>query len=185
MSKSDVKELVKALSERWPRTRSEKVQRYVGQFFDATRLGTKVSARVKGNHGNYTVSIDVDDQGTSSACSCYIGKYGNCHHCYALALTFIDDSNAFVELRTRALHETECLSELVEYLRGETLDVLMERLRSHGITQKAFAEAIGMSSRQLSVIKSSERSNRHHRELGATKLACLWVLEHFGKSESK
>ena len=49
----------------------------------------------------------------------------------------------------------------------------------HGITQKAFCESIGMSTRHLAAVKSSELRNRYYHELGAMKLACLWVLERF------
>jgi hypothetical protein len=75
------------------------------------------------------------------------------------------------------------LAELTEYLRGVTLDTLLQDLKAHGITQKAFAESIGMSSRHLSAVKSAEARNHFYHELGATKLACLWVLEHFGKAK--
>jgi hypothetical protein len=40
------------------------------------------------------------------------------------------------------------------------------------------ADIIGMNPRHLSSIKSSELRNRFYNELGATKLACLWVIEH-------
>ena len=40
-----------------------------------------------------------------------------------------------------------------------------------------------MNTRHLSAIKSSELRNRYFNELGATKLACLWVLEHCKKDE--
>jgi len=49
------------------------------------------------------------------------------------------------------------------------------------ITQKALAEGMGMNPRHLTAIKSSELRNRYFNELGATKLACLWVLEHCKK----
>ena len=47
------------------------------------------------NHGTYTVSIQVDEHGLGSACSCYIGKHGHCHHCEALARTFLENPSAF------------------------------------------------------------------------------------------
>jgi hypothetical protein len=34
-----------------------------------------------------------------------------------------------------------------------------------------------MNPRHLTAIKSSEARHRYFNELGATKLACLWVLE--------
>ncbi|MCA9930130.1 MAG: hypothetical protein KC419_16720, partial [Anaerolineales bacterium] len=72
------------------------------------------------------------------------------------------------------------LDSLQAYLNGVTLDELMTQLRKKGITQKAFCECIGMTSRHLSAVKSSEKRNRHFHELGAIKLAVLWALEHLG-----
>ena len=43
--------------------------------------------------------------------------------------------------------------------------------------QKAFCAAVGMSTQHLSAVKSSELRNRRFHELGATKLAVLWVLD--------
>jgi hypothetical protein len=50
-------------------------------------------------------------------------------------------------------------------------------MRAKGITQKAFCAAVGMSTQHLSAVKSSELRNRRFHELGATKLAVLWVLD--------
>lgn len=66
--------------------------------------------------------------------------------------------------------------------KAKRLDSLLQDLKSQGISQKDFAESIGMNPRHLSSIKSSEMRNRYYNELGATKLACLWVLEHVSKT---
>jgi transcriptional regulator len=55
---------------------------------------------------------------------------------------------------------------------------LLQQLREQGITQTAFAESIGTSSKRLSAVKRSELRNRFHSELGALKLASLWLLDH-------
>src|SRR6266542_2605147 len=73
----------------WSGKPSDKAKRYVDAFFDATRIGTKIIAKVHGNHGTYTVSIHLNQQMINAACSCYIGKGGGCHHCEALARTFL------------------------------------------------------------------------------------------------
>jgi len=184
MSQSDIKILNEALQRHWPGKPDGKVKQYVGQFFNRTRLGKRVAAQVVGNHGTYTVSIRVDEQGLHSACSCYIGKHGYCHHCAALAITFLNDPASFQEIKTKPLAEVRELAELYEYLQSVTLEALLQELKAHGITQKAFAEGIGMNSRHLSAVKSSELRNHFHYELGATKLACLWVLEHFSNSQA-
>lgn len=183
MPASDLETLKAAIQKNWSSRPSDKAKRYVGQFFGGTRFSNKITAQVKGNHGIYTVSMQVNEGYLTSACSCYIGKRGGCHHCHALAITFLRDTTKFTELKQRTLDEVGALADMPEYLRSVTLEELIKALKKKGISQKAFAESIGMSSQKLSAIKSSEKRNRYFHELGATKLACLWVLEKFTKKE--
>ena len=71
------------------------------------------------------------------------------------------------------------------HLQSVTLEVLLTQLKDQGITQKAFAEQIGMHTRHLAAMKSSELRHHCFNELGATKLACLWVLEHLGNTKRR
>ena len=178
MSSSEINHLRTAIQKRWPGQPSPKAKRYIDQFFNKTRTGAKIAAQVDGNHGTYTVSVEIDQQRLSSACSCYIGKGGLCHHCEALARTFLNDDTAFKTVQRTGLADVQTLGDIKTYLESVTLDSLMKQLSTQGITQKTFAESIGMNPRQLSAIKSSELRNRYFNELGATKLACLWALEH-------
>lgn len=178
MSNSDIDLLKSAIAEYWPVEPSDKVKRYIGQYFDCTRVGTRINGRVEGNHGTYTVTVHLKGNRLSSACSCYIGKGGNCHHCVALAKTFVLHPLSFRESETKTLEDVKSMADLEIYLKSETLDSLIAQLKSKGISQKAFAESIGMNPRHLSAIKSSELRNRFYNELGATKLAVLWVMEH-------
>lgn len=178
VSDSDLTALRQAIQERWSKAGGPKVTRYVGKFWDRQRRGRKITAVVQGNHGDYTVAIEAQEAGIWSACSCYIGKHGYCHHCAALGLTFLAEPNSFVLIEKVEKEAVTDLNTLQAYLNSVTLDELMEQLRAKGMTQKAFCESIGMTSRHLSAVKSSERRNRHFHELGATKLAVLWVMEH-------
>jgi len=54
----------------------------------------------------------------------------------------------------------------------------LAELKAKGISQAAFAETIGMNPRHLGAVKSSKKRNHFFNELGAIKLACLWMLEH-------
>ncbi len=168
-----------ALAHSYRNDKKDKVGRYVGKFFNCTRLESRISGKVVGNHGTYTVTIQVKDDLLTSACSCYIGKGGYCHHCLALAITFLNDTSAFEVVKTRTCDEIKALATLKEYLDGVTLDMLLQELRAKGITQKAFAESMGMNPRHLTAVRSSELRNHFYNELGAAKLACLWVMEHF------
>ncbi|MFN0124296.1 MAG: SWIM zinc finger domain-containing protein [Blastocatellia bacterium] len=150
---------------------------YVDKFYARKRTGMKITACVVGNHGEYTVSIEVRDKDIRSGCGCYIGRDGGCHHCVALAYTFLQDAASFTEIIHPPRKALRTLDALAAYLEGVTLESLLDELKEKGITQKALAESIGMSSRHMSAVKSSELRNHYFHELGATKLACLWALE--------
>ncbi len=183
MPQSDTDTLKTAIKNRWPGRPKAKAGKYVSEFYNLTRTGKKIQAKVEGNHGTYTVSIQLKRESLSSACSCYIGGDGFCHHCEALGIRFLKDSSAFVAIRTKSLSNVQTLDDLRKNLKGTTLEKLLAGLKARGITQKAFAESIGMNPRHLGSIKSCELKNRFYNELGATKLACLWVLEHIKSKE--
>lgn len=174
-SKSDA--LTAALHKNWSAEPGEKPGRYIGKFFGTTRLGDQISGKVEGNHGTYTVTIKLNDQILTSACSCYIGKHGSCHHCAALAYTFQQNPAQFSIIETKSIEDVHALSDLAAYLRGVSLAELLGQMKQRGITQKAFCDAVGMSSRHLSAVRSSEQRNHFYHELGAIKLAILWVME--------
>ena len=174
-------DLVDTIRRHWGKSGDRKSGRYVDQFFERTVSGPKISGKVIGNHGTYTVSITVQSDHVSSGCSCYIGKRGGCHHVTALALTYLRKPDSFVAVKASTLDDVTNLEELKTYLQGVSLDELTLQLRQSGITQKALAESIGMNPQLITAMKSSERRNRFFGELGATKLACLWILEHISK----
>jgi uncharacterized Zn finger protein len=173
MPETGIERLKQAIQKRWTHSPSIKAKKYVNQFFQQTRTGTKIKAKVKGNHGTYTVSIQFTNNDINSACSCYIGGDGYCHHCEALAFTFLNNAEIFKEVKTTIQGNIQTLTDLGAYLQDVTLESLLNELKENGITQKAFSESIRMSTRHLSAIKSSELRNRYYHELGATKLACL------------
>jgi len=183
VSNPEIETLTKGIQSHWTSKPGDKAKKYIGQFSNRVRIGTKIVAKVLGNHGTYTVSIQVGPGiATSSACSCYIGKDGYCHHCHALAQTFLNAPDSFIEKVVKKLEAVKGLEDVFDYLESNTLESLIVRLKEKGISQKTFAASIGMSTQHLSAVKSSELNNRFYHELGATKLACLWILEHYGEA---
>lgn len=173
----DVKALQAAIKKRWGEAKGPKVERYVGKFWNRQRRERRITAVVRGNHGDYNVVIEAQEAGLWSACSCYIGKHGYCHHCAALGLTFLAEPDSFVAIEKVEKTAVTDLDTLQAYLDSVTLDELTKQMRAKGITQKAFCEAVGMGSGHLTAVKSSELRNRRFHELGAIKLAVLWVLD--------
>jgi len=159
---------------------SEKVNRYIGKFYQRQIKNERILAKVKGNYGEYTVSLKLGERRVDFNCSCYIGKHG-CHHCVALAHTFLKDSESFELINEVGRSGIKNLEQLGKYLDYVTLGELMDELKSVGISQKEFAEAVGTSSQHLSSVKASEARNRFFKGLGAIKLACLWMIENAKK----
>ncbi len=178
MDDPDLNLLQTAIQQHWPHQPSGKAAQYVGKISECQRIGVRISGRVQGNHGIYRVSIRVNDGGIDSACSCYIGKGGYCHHCAALAATFFNNPSSFPAVEQKQRKDVHTLLDLSGYLAHTTLESLLQQLKEKGITQTAFAQAIGSSPQHVGAVKKSELSNRIHNELGAIKLACLWVLDH-------
>ncbi|MDP4175952.1 MAG: hypothetical protein Q8933_18385 [Bacteroidota bacterium] len=160
---------------RWGKKPGMKALQYLGQFFNRTISKNKIKARVEGNFGTYTVSIILEDKDIKSTCSCYIGKEGYCHHCEALAYTYLNEPESFKKNPVVRSITEKTPESIKNYLENITLESILERLKEKGITQKEFAEMIGMNPRKLAAIKSSELRNRYYNELGAVKLACLWI----------
>jgi uncharacterized Zn finger protein len=179
MSDADISALQAAIQARWGKASGEKVERYVGKFWDRQRQERRITAVVAGNHGNYNLVIEAQENGLWSACSCYIGKHGYCHHCAALGLTFLADPASFAAIEKVERTAVSDLDTLQGYLNSVTLDELLKEMRAKGITQKAFCEAVGMGTGHLTAVKSGELRNRRYHELGAIKLAVLWMLEQF------
>ena len=93
---ADTQILKDAIQKAWPQTPSGKAAGYVGQFVKRKRAAAKITGRVEGNHGMYTVSIKMQGDSLRTACSCYVGKNeGSCHHCVALGFTFLNDPASF------------------------------------------------------------------------------------------
>jgi len=159
---------------------SKKVNRYIGKFYACQIKNERILAKVKGNHGEYTVSFKLDGRRVDFNCSCYIGKHG-CHHCVALAHTFLKNSESFEIVNETKRSGVKNLEQLGNYLDYVTLGDLMDELKSVGISQKEFAEAIGTTSAHITSVKSSEARNRFYKGLGAFKLACLWMIENAKK----
>jgi uncharacterized Zn finger protein len=116
MADTALAQLHRAIKRQWSRAPSKKAQPYVNAFSAAVRTDTKITAKVVGNHGTYTVSIQLGTQGLTSACSCYIGKHGHCHHCEALAITFVQAPSLFKVVTPTQRKDVRGLTDVQAYL---------------------------------------------------------------------
>ena len=178
MATQNNKSLLKLIQERYQYPPGDKAKKYIKVFYAKTKKGNTINANVEGNHGTYSVSIRFKNGYLESACSCYIGKHGGCHHTTALAHNYIAAPTSYEEQKIPDRNTVKDLKTLRTYLDGVSLEDLVDELKDKkGITQAAFGKSIGISSQHISAVKKSENRNRHFKELGAIKLACLYILE--------
>jgi len=64
--------------------------------------------------------------------------------------------NIVAHVQQAQVQEVRQLTDVRAYLNSVTLEALLTQLKANGSTQKAFAEHIGMNTRHLSAMKSSE-----------------------------
>jgi hypothetical protein len=62
-------------------------------------------------------------------------------------------------------------------------DTELEQLQT--AIKRQWSSVPSKKAKPLTAIKSSELRHHNFNELGATKLACVWVLEHLGKTKSR
>lgn len=159
---------------------SEKVSRYIGEFYDCEIKNNKILGYVVGNHGEYTVSIEIVGEYLNEHCSCYIGKNG-CHHTTALEHSFLENPDDFEIIKEVKRTRLNSLEKIRDYLDYVTLEDLTDEMNALGLTQTDLAKATGTSSAHISAVKRSEARNRYFKELGVTKLACLWMIDNAKK----
>jgi uncharacterized Zn finger protein len=167
----------KVLEEKYSEKTTQKVRSYIDKFSDREFLGNKIRAKTEGNYGVYTVVIEKKYSMITSSCVCYIGKNGGCHHCAALAHTYINNYDSFDTIEKYTPKKIQNLDMLNSYIQSVTLSELLSQLKQKGISQKAFAESLNMSTAHLGSIKRCEERQHYYHELGVTKLACLWLLQ--------
>jgi len=177
MTPTELETIAQRLADRRVDPADTKARRYVGRFFDCRRIGLKIIADVQGNHGTYTVSIDTGTQPPTSACSCYVGAGGGCHHVRALAHTFLDAPASFLPQETRTREQVRTLEDLALYLETTPLETLLAELKAHGLPPRQVEELLGAGKRTLSEAARDEARNERTDTLGALKLACLYLLE--------
>ena len=104
---------------------------------------------------------------------------------FSVGLYLLASPQSFEVVAVKRLEAVKTTEDLAVFLKEVTLDSLLEDLKARGISQKQLAETVGISQRQLSLIKAGEARNRFYNELGPLKLSCLWMLEHFKEKSGK
>jgi uncharacterized Zn finger protein len=134
---SDLPQLTEADIRRWTGDESfRRGQRYFDQdaILNPRRAGMVLKAQCQGSRSQpYRVQITLGPTGiVSGDCSCPVGGGGHCKHVAALLLTWLDDTNAFVDVQDIATTlNRRSKAELIELIgkmveRYPDLEMLVE-----------------------------------------------------------
>lgn len=102
----------------------ERSQRYHknGSIYDTRREGDHIKASCRGSQDNsYRLQVDLKGKNiVSGRCSCPVGASGHCKHIAAMLLTWISESESFIEMPALAQslkqYSNDKLIELIQYL---------------------------------------------------------------------
>ncbi len=98
-----------------------------------------------------------------------------------MAHTFLKNPEDFEIIKEVKRTRLNTLDKIRDYLDYVTLEDLTDEMASLGLTQTDMAKATGTSSAHISAVKRSEARNRHFKELGVIKMACLWMIDNAKK----
>jgi hypothetical protein len=149
----------------------------VGTFESPEVASREIRGDVTGNYGTYTAILRRVGNGLECACSCPAADDMDCKHAAALGLTYLREPDAFKEIPTANRTEVRALADVSKFLKGTSLDALVEELRARGIAQKQAVEILGINSELFGSAKRLEKRGRRYGFLNACKLACAYLLD--------
>ena len=156
---SEISALQTAIRAQWRAAPSEKAKRYMGQFFETTRSDRRSPARCMATMAPTSCPSSPQRTACRPAVAAISAKAAFATIAKRWRTRSSESPQIFREVQPTAREAIRSLADLQAYLQGVTLETLLAELKANGITQTAFAASIGMNTRHLSAVKSSELRN--------------------------
>ena len=155
----------------------QRAESYVGNFYDCNIHDNVISGKIRGNHGEYNVSLIIDGGKVKSHnCICERAKTECCKHAAALGLTYVYTPWLFNGKRIKK-SDIHNLDSLEYYLSTTSLKELFTETKDNGITLADLSSVTKISVQQLSTIIKDEQSGKLHQLTEPIKLGCLYLLD--------
>lgn len=156
----------------------QRAESYVGNFYDCGINEETLSGKIRGNHGEYNVSLTFNDHGgiISHKCMCERAKTACCKHAAALGLTYIYTPWLFNGKRIK-LSEIHSLEDLQYYLATTPLKDVFACLKDEGIPLADLSTVLKISISQLSSIVKDDQSGKVHQLTEPIKMAALYLID--------
>lgn len=157
----------------------QRAENYVGKFHNCSIDGSVIKGTIRGNHGDYNVSLKIDSDPIEYECDCEKGKDLFCKHAAALGLTYIYTPWVFAsnqKLDRKSLRTTE---EVKFYIKTTPLKQMLEELKKIEVSISQLSDLSGISMKQISGIVKEDNNEKHHMLTDPLKLSCMFLLEKY------
>lgn len=157
----------------------QRAENYVGKFHNCSIENSSIKGTIRGNHGDYNVSLKIDSDPILFECECEKGKDVFCKHAAALGLTYIYTPWVFASNHKMDRATLRTSDEIKFYIKTTSLKQLLEELKTIDVSVSQLADLTGISMKQISGIVKEDTGGKHHQLTDPLKLSCLFLLEKY------
>lgn len=157
----------------------QRAENYVGKFHNCSVDSSHIKGTIRGNHGDYTVTLKIDTDPIEFECECEKGKSIFCKHAAALGLTYIYTPWEFASNQKIDRNSIRTTDEIKFYIKTTPLKQLLDELKKIEVSISELADLSGITMKQISSIVKEDTRGKHHTLTDPLKLSCLYLLEKY------
>lgn len=157
----------------------QRAENYVGKFHNCSVDGSIIKGTIKGNHGDYEVSLDLASDPIGYKCCCENSKELFCKHAAALGLTYIYTPWVFASKTRLDRKKLQSTNEIQFFVKTTPLKDLLDELKKANIGLSTISELTGISMQQISVMVKEDTTGKHHSLTDPLKMSCMFLLEKY------
>lgn len=157
----------------------QRAENYVGKFQNCSMEGSVLKGTIKGNHGDYHVTLRFDGDPITYECGCDNSKEFFCKHAAALGLTYIYTPWVFSSSKKMNRKNLNSVDEIKYFIKTTPLKDLLDELKKVDINLSSLAEMTGITIQQISVMVKEDSTGKHHALTDPLKMSCLYLLEKY------
>jgi len=155
----------------------QKAESSLNSFYNLKMEDSRLSGAILGNHGEYLVSMDVDNGKIKKySCLCDNSKISFCKHAIGLGLNYIYTPWLF-DSKNINIEDIKNISDLKYYIRMTKLNDIFNDIKKVNISILDISDLLNISVSDLSVILKDENIKKSHKMLEPIKISLLYILD--------
>jgi len=157
----------------------QRAENYVGKFHNCSVDSSNIKGTIRGNHGDYTVTLKIDSDPIEYECECEKGKEVFCKHAAALGLTYIYTPWVFASNQKLDRKELRTTEEIKFFIKTTPLKAMIDELKKAEVSVSQISELSGISMKQISCLVKEDGECKQHSLTDPLKMSCMFLLEKY------